>query len=210
MSDELRELVRSDVLSRPAEWCVTRWVLEASPFVFAGLDAAEFWSWKERLAQGIKVDPKDILLTGSASAGVSLSPYKAIKSFDPQSDIDVAVISGYHFDVSWRTLRQLGARFFALPSTQRHAVSEHVNRYIYWGTIATDRLLPILPFAEEWMLTIRELARVEPTRDREIKLRIYRDFASVRAYLLMGVTQLRDNLLASESEEIAGDPEAEQ
>jgi len=52
-----------------------------------------------------------------------------------RSDIDVAVVSHYHFTVAWRYLRQTlsGER---VSTNVRIAWEWHVKRYIYWGTIA--------------------------------------------------------------------------
>ena len=197
MSEEIREELRADLLSQRPDWCATRWVLECSPFVFADYTPSDFWQWKDELARGLNVDSKDILIIGSGAAGVSLSRHKALKSFDNNSDIDVAVISAHHFDVAWRTLRSLGTRRYRLPVEQKNAVDEHVRRYIYWGTIATDRLLPLFPFADSWFSTLSAMRKHPATADRDIKARIYRDFASLRAYLLHSIKRIRDNLLST-------------
>jgi hypothetical protein len=196
MSDAIREAVRSDLLARSSDWCATKWLLEAIPHVFEAVPADQYWDWKNRLAAGLGVDAKNIVVTGSSAVGVSLSPYKGLRSFDGSSDIDVAVISTYHFDVAWRTLRNLGTQRYRITTEQAAAVKEHVNRFIYWGTIATDRLLPLFPFADGWMEALGTMAQTEPTVDRDIKVRIYRDFASLRAYMNMGIKSLQNILIA--------------
>lgn len=196
MSNAIREAVRSDLIARSSDWCARKWLLEATPYVFTSVSSDKYWDWKDTLARGLGVDAKNVVVTGSSAVGVSLSPYKRLRSFDETSDIDVAVISTFHFDVAWRTLRNLGTRRYALTTEQAAALKEHVSRYVYWGTIATDRLLPILPFADVWMETLGKMASIEPTMDRDIKVRIYRDFASLRAYLNMGIKSLQDVLIS--------------
>ena len=197
MSTSIRGDLQNDLLTSPIDLCVTKWVLETSPFAFAGVSREEFWNWKSALAAKIDVDAKNILITGSGAVGVSLNPFKGMKNYDSLSDIDVAVISTYHFDVAWRALRNIGTRRFSLPQSQQRAIDEHVKRYIYWGTIATDRILPLLPFGKEWVIALNEMAQIEPTIDRTIKVRIYRDFASLRAYLVTGLKELRNQLLST-------------
>ena len=174
-----------------------KWLPEGIPAAFGSLTSSDYWEWKDKLATGLGVDAKNVIITGSSAVGVSLSPYKGLRSFGGTSDIDIAVISTYHFDVAWRTLRNLGTQRYRLAPEQASAVKEHVQRYIYWGTVATDRLLPLLPFAEAWMETLLKMARTAPTMDREIKIRIYRDFASLRAYMNTGLRVLRDVLIAA-------------
>jgi hypothetical protein len=199
MSEMIRNALRTDLLARSADWCATRWLLEATPYVFAEIPPEQYWQWKNELAAGLSVDPKNVVLTGSGAVGVSLSPYKQLRSFDSTSDIDVAVISTHHFDLAWRTLRNLGTRRYSLTQQQSLALKEHVNRYIYWGAIATDRLLPILSFAGTWMEVLARMARVAPTIDRDLKVRIYRDFASLRTYINMGMKALQNGLYAGEA-----------
>jgi hypothetical protein len=200
MTQQIISAVKADISAEPPDWCATKWVLEPVPFLFIKMGADNLWRWKAGLAARLEVDPKNILVTGSAAVGVSLNPYKSFKSFDKSSDVDIAVISTYHFDVAWRTLRNLGTRLFDLTASQKNSVHDHMQRYIYWGTIATDRLLPMMPFGNEWIRSLSEFAAVDPVSGREINARIYRDFASLRAYLHLTFRNLRDNVLAPATE----------
>jgi hypothetical protein len=197
----IAEAVRADVVNERPDWCATKWVLEPMPFLFAQADNGELWRWKASLATGLDVDAKNLLISGSAAVGVSLNPYKNFKPFGDHSDIDVAVISAYHFDVAWRALRNLGTRRFRLTPVQMTSLKAHVERHIYWGTVATDQILPILPFAAHWLTAVSQAAMVEPTEGREINVRIYRDFASLRSYLHLTFRKLRDHVLGPDEAE---------
>lgn len=192
MSEKIRSELRADVLKHSPDWCATKWVFEPTPFLFQGLESSVFWEWKSQLAKGLDVDSKNILVTGSAAVGVSLNPNKNMKPFNSDSDIDVGVISTYHFDLAWRSLRNLGTRFFRLGPAQKNALEQHAKNYIYWGTIATDKILSLLPFAGEWQEALSHNGKLYPTEDRDIKVRIYRDFSSLRAYTVLGFRSLRD------------------
>src|SRR5580692_11389498 len=79
------------------------------PHVFAG-DRAAYIAWKRALGAAIDVDPACLTIVGSAAVGCSLNPVQNLKPFDSESDVDVAVISNYHFTVAWRYLRMNSTR----------------------------------------------------------------------------------------------------
>lgn len=168
-------------------------VFDRVPEMFAG-DRELYIGWKRRLAKAIEVDPACLTVVGSAAVGRSLNPTKNFRAFDAQSDIDVAVVSHYHFTVAWRYLRANPTRRMRVDPRTKNAWDEHVTRYIYWGTIATDRLLGVLPFGLEWMRTQTYMSSIDPAQGRAINMRIYNDFESLRSYQVMAVKKLRDQL----------------
>ena len=168
-------------------------VFDRIPAIFSG-GRAQYVAWKRVLGEHIEVDPACITIVGSAAMGVSLNPDKNFKPFDENSDIDVAVISSYHFTTSWRYLRMNGDRRLRVDARTRIAWDEHVKRYIYWGTIATDRLLGILPFGLQWLNATTAMGTTAPTAGRSVNLRIYADYESLRAYQLQSVRARRTSM----------------
>jgi hypothetical protein len=168
-------------------------VFDCVPHVFAG-DRAAYVLWKRALGAAIDVDPACLTIVGSAAVGCSLSPVQSLKPFDSESDVDVAVISNYHFNIAWRYLRMNGMRRLKVDTRTRIAWDEHVNRYIYWGTIATDKLLGVLPFGLEWLKATGGMSLVDPTKGRDINLRIYADYEALRAYQMISVKNVRESL----------------
>ncbi|MBI0325476.1 hypothetical protein [Burkholderia plantarii] len=168
-------------------------LFDCIPAVF-GSSRASFVAWKRALAESLEVDPACIVIVGSAAVGTSLNPHKNFKSFDNKSDIDVAVISSHHFNSAWRYLRMNGARRLKVDNRTRIAWDEHVSKYIYWGTIATDKLLGVLPFGLDWLKAISRAAQMSPTEGRDINLRIYADYDALRNYQINSVRTARDNL----------------
>lgn len=174
---------------------VSKWILEPCPYIFQNKEV-EYYQWKILLGKLIVVDPKDII-TGSAGLGFSLNPYKNYKLFSDSSDIDIAIISHYHFDIAWFELRHLGTKRLRLSPIELASVKEHVTRLIYWGTITTDKILHLLPFSLEWQRAIDEIKRIYPLFTREVNFRIYNDFDSLRAYSFNNLKKLQDNLLGA-------------
>lgn len=189
----MKNLVIEDLVRLEPSVFVSKWILERVPHIF-GADQLRYNEWRRILALGIGVDPCAIVLTGSSSVGISLNPAKDFKEFHRRSDIDVAVVSSYHFEVAWRCLRTLGADYFRLRPETRRSVDEHRRSYIYFGTIATDRILGHLPFGKEWQSALSRMTAITPTESRRITARLYRDFDSLRGYQVDNVRRLGDDV----------------
>ena len=86
-----------------------------------------------------------------------------------------------------------GTRRYAVDQRTKIAWDDHVNKYIYFGTIATDRLLGVLPFGQQWLTATLDMATIDPTIGRSVNLRIYADFDALRAYHVQGVRTLRNS-----------------
>ncbi|HEX6590626.1 MAG TPA: hypothetical protein VF050_01360, partial [Moraxellaceae bacterium] len=144
MEEEKARFIHA-LLSKSPDVIASLWIINRTPIIFSD-DHESFIDWKHTLANLLDVDPSSLVITGSSVFGVSLNPNKNYKFFDKRSDIDIAVISEHHFNVGWRTLRNLGSKIHGLTPTAKQSVHDHVNMYIYWGTIATDKILHLMPF----------------------------------------------------------------
>lgn len=185
--------LRTALLRMTAEAFASRFLLEAIPALFA--NSLEGWiEWKRYLAHQLEVDPCAIRLAGSACVGYSLAPHKMLKPFHSRSDVDVAVVSQHHFDVGWRAIRRLKFSELQYAGKLRTSLDEHRTRLVYWGTIATDQILALLPYAREWALAAQTMAAVAPTTHREINFRVYRDHEALRAYQQQSLRSLQTSL----------------
>ncbi len=192
MSLDVKEQFLRALIDRPLSQVASTWIIERVPYIFReAFD--DFIDWKHELASNLNVDSSSIVLTGSSCVGISLNPNKNFKIFDSDSDVDVAVISDYYFNESWRYLRNSGKWVMNKKGpAARQAVLEHINKYIYWGTIATDRLLPHLPFGKQWQMALDAMSSFPITEGRKVKVRIYKDFESLRSYQINNLNDLRN------------------
>jgi hypothetical protein len=174
---------------------LTHRLLETTPYLF-GEDHAAYVDWRSELGALLGVDPHAIALVGSAALGVSLNPAKNLKPFDAASDVDVAVVSSFHFDVAWQYLRSLGARIYQLPYWVQLEITDRAPNYVYWGAIATDRILGHLPFGADWLVALAAMTNRDPTMGRKVNARLYRDLAGLRSYQLRGLRIARDRLVS--------------
>jgi hypothetical protein len=185
---------KKEITSENISYIASKWIIEKVPFIFAN-DLEKYIFWKEMLSSKISVDSKAIVITGSASVGFSLNPINNLKAFNQESDVDVAIISQYYFDISWYFLRNIGSKRLFLKPKELNSIYDHKTRLIYWGTIATDKIIQILPFGLEWVKALNEMADVEPTKGRTINIRVYKDFEALRAYNIENLKKIRDQLI---------------
>ncbi|TXN64070.1 hypothetical protein FV228_17210 [Methylobacterium sp. WL18] len=187
-----REAIIEDIKTLKPDVFVSRYIFDRCPAVFS--DRHDFIEWKSKLAEKLDVDAASVTLVGSAAIGVSLSPYKDFKLFDKNSDVDVAVVSSYHFNLAWRYLRNNYHNRFKVTSRQRTSWDEHVSKFIYWGTIAADKLLPLMPFAKEWSTASTDASSNPIIADRSVSFRIYSDYEALRSYQVTSVRSLRTSI----------------
>lgn len=129
------DLIKEELERLPTSFFITKWILEHTPYIFDGYET-EYIHWREEIASKLCIDATDIMITGSASLGFSLSPYKNFKLFNEKSDIDVSIISHYYFDIAWHDLLYTSRPI--ISPQMKEALDDHRQRLIYWGTIATD------------------------------------------------------------------------
>ncbi len=188
---QLRELSADDFASRL--------VLDRVPWLFS--DRRQYIDWKTSLALELELDPYMLLVVGSACLGFSLSPFKRFTEFGSRSDIDVAAVSERYFDEAWRWLRDLGPE--NLPERdelEQEMFRWHRRNLVFDGAIATEKLLPRLPFGDRWMSALGHAGNQEPTVGRKINVRIYRDFESLRKYHVTNIRNLKLELIAEEAD----------
>lgn len=182
------------LVARPVDILTSVWIIDRIPLLFNN-DIELYATWRCRLAKGLGVDPSSLITTGSSVFGTSLNPNKNFRLFTDQSDIDIAVVSDFHFSSAWRKLRNLGSDYFKHDAKVKKAINSHKINYIYSGTIATDKILSILPFSKEWRTALDDIQSTAPTNGRSVKVRIYRDLDSLREYHVGNLVSLRDKQL---------------
>ena len=191
-TDELLKNIRNDLLTIPPDVFISKWIMEKTPNIFF-VNEVKYYEWKHKMASRLQIDARDIIITGSACLGYSLNPKKNFKRFSQYSDIDVGIISNYYFDIAWHELRN--QKYYKLNNNMKQALEDHRNRLIYWGTIATDKILPILSFGKLWNEVINEMRSNPPINEREINFRIYKDNKSFRDYQINSVRECQEIIL---------------
>lgn len=191
--------LKNDLTTMQPREFVMHWLFDVVPSIFD--DCVAWTQWKLELASKLDVDASAIVIVGSGCVGFSLNPNKRFREFNDESDIDVAIVSGYHFEIAWRYLRDIGAGLYNCSPAAKESIKEHRNNYLFWATIATDRILPHLqPFGQNWMKALAEISQKSPVSGRAIKVRVYRDTHALVGYHINNVSRLRNELLAAVKE----------
>lgn len=198
-ADQARSEVKKALISERIEHFAARRLFDTVPFIFQ--HPPDCTHWKVGVAELLAVDPCSVFIIGSACSCVSFNPNKNLKVFDEGklSDIDIAVISHFHFELAWRRLREIGAGKYKLDGSGQASLAEHREHHVYWGMFATEKILPVLPFAKEWIHASVEISKKPPMEGREVKFRLYRDSYSFVAYHLNGLKTLRNQLTAAQT-----------
>ena len=181
------------------DFLVSKWVVEKLPHIFNG-NYETFLQTKLKLSKLLNVDSCSIIFVGSSCTGFSLSPHKNFREFNEKSDIDIAIISHYYFDVAWHTIRNVNP--FDYTYEVQESIKEHAAKFIYWGTIATDKILGIMPFAKEWIHAIEEIEKETVFENRKINFRLYQDHEALRAYHLRNFKTNLSTMIGVKSESI--------
>ena len=176
---DIIECFKRDLSTNSFEFVSSKWIFERIPYVFN--DNYElFLNTKLKIAEGIKVDSCSIFFVGSSSVGFSLNPQKNMKPFDEDSDIDIAVVSHYYFDIAWRTIQDIDIT--SIPYSIQTSIKDHRERLIYWETVALEKVLGYMPFAKEWLCVLEKLQQSGIFHNRKVSFRLYRNHEALRRY----------------------------
>lgn len=159
---------------------VSRIVLERLPFAFETKE--QYFHWRHMLAEGLQVDPREIMIVGSAATGRSLSARKQFSVFSKRSDVDIAVISSAYFDRAWHWFRQADPALLGLDTEQHRLFNRHREGYIFDGMIAANVFLSYFPFGWEWNRELQRSQQYLPPglQGRVLSVRIYKDSQALR------------------------------
>jgi hypothetical protein len=182
--------VEADLKALTPDECVRKWYGVSTPHIFHG-NLAAYHDFKGDVAARLAVSHFGVVLIGSAALGVRLTSNRRLASFGVDSDVDVAIISSHHFELGWKWLRELGASRYSLPPRAQDWVKEHESRLVYWGAIASDQLLPHIPFGATWADGLAHALAKTRYSGRFISARIYRDAESLQNTLVHFVKGLR-------------------
>lgn len=166
-------------------------LFEAVPFIF-GSDQPAYLTWRREAARLLEVDPRNLLIVGSGARGFSI---KNGRDFRASSDVDLAVVSSTHFDAAWWFLRTTSIGTLKCTSAQRAHIRDFAPKYVYRGCIATDHVLPLLPFGASWQKAAARLGNELPASigSRVVNFRLYRDIEALRGYQEYSHTKFPEN-----------------
>ena len=189
---------------------IDRNFLRMDPYAFNSTEGNLFPEFVLDAAQAFDVDPNGIYCIGSGAIGLSLNPTNVqlghLKAFAGTSDLDVAVISQFHFDQAWRDLRVLAHTAYT-PSTSNSLRDklDHQRSRLFDGAIVANKLMARLTFGAQWhphrlRLQLEWCDRLNLRG--HVNLWIYRDYWSVRSYVAEGIQKCMEKLRSFDDDSV--------
>lgn len=176
------------------DW-VDRNFLRGDPYAFRHGSYQEFVF---QCGASFGVDPNAVFCLGSGAIGLSLNPSKIsdgqLKPFDEQSDLDVALISDYHFELAWRELRHQAHPAYGPTDSGLQAHLSWQRKRLFDGAILTNLLLPLLSFGPAWQLgliQVEQTAAEQVGREISVHFWVFRDYWSVRSTVARSLLDCR-------------------
>ena len=174
-----KENIVADLKSLSVDDFITVRIFDSLPYVFRD-QYSDYIAWRRLVANELQIDPRDIVITGSAAIGYSMNPNKNFNEFKIESDVDVCIISDLFFNIAWHDIRFLDLH--GLSPKLCSYIKCHKEHYIFLETIATDKILPLLSFGSKWNQIMSKKRDFPELEGHDINFRIYRNMCSIREY----------------------------
>ena len=187
------EAFRKVIQTEGLELTVNSLLLQGPVFYF-GKDYKKYFHFRNRLSEKLNVHTNDIAIVGSARLGFSLNQEKSGKSFDKDSDIDVAVVSKNLFERAWSELISIGEKkFYELLPKERSNLRE-CQSDIYWGYISPDRVPGGTGFSRWWWAIFEELSDCSEYEKRKIRGRLFESWKRAQMHYCYSIQKLLKTL----------------
>jgi hypothetical protein len=152
-----------------------------------------YFKLRSLIADQFQLHPSAVVLVGSCRTGFSIVPKKRYREAQPNSDLDVAIVSQERFDFYWDAV-------FAYSvidrAWKRSGEYRQFVRMLFDGWI-DPRGLPNVPRFEQatyWAAFFDSLMRSRQFGPRRISARLYRTWSRLEAYQERAVRQCIANL----------------
>jgi hypothetical protein len=196
MEDFLAELSALPDDETLLDFCRRR-TLHGTPAVFAGRED-DYYDFRKRIAQKFEINFHEVFITGSAKLG--FSPHKR-KSFDYDSDIDVAIISAELYD---RVMSSIHKYQMELRDNRKAVSSEELrgyHKFLEYGAIGWMRpdLLPtsfrINQLKSDWFDFFDSISNGKSkVGNYKVTAGAFKSYFHLEQYTLSGLSSLRTKL----------------
>jgi len=179
------------------------------PWIFKG-DNNRYTSWRDEIANIVKINASDVFIVGSAATGYSLSPLKAGRPFRfptelnrLPSDIDLALVCPHLFTIAWNEMIKLDRKRVLSKHVGHHwedtwTKLEHARVNIYWGFFPSQLAAPGTTTARRLRMVFSATSRNKPFLGHRVSARLYRRYEDMMAYHLYSIRALKERLERSE------------
>jgi len=171
-----------------------KYMLHGTPHVFTGRDD-DYYEFRKRISNNFRIPFHEIYIMGSAKLG--FSPRKETV-FDFDSDIDVAIISGFLFE---EIMRQIAA-FQRQYRTARRAIQEReLNmyhdflEYVALGWIRPDKLpvsFKMRTLKDEWFEFFTSISHGKSeVGNYKVSAGVFKSYEHLEEYIVAGFRDIK-------------------
>jgi hypothetical protein len=186
---------RSAIASmNPLDFCRSH-LFDGEAWLFthgSGLETpGSYHDFRVSVANAINTNPNNVAIIGSAKYGFSMSPAKAMRKFNEESDVDVVIVSQELFETVWTDIRT------AIYNGYSHLKGLHSNQIILRFVVLESAKRYSTTYLRTTARIVESLARslnLETRIQQPFKFRIYGSWSDVELYHSDGVSRLRDAL----------------
>lgn len=139
---------------------------------------------REAVAQNFGIHPNHVIVVGSAKLGYSISPTKALKPFDSESDLDLAVVDGLLFDGFWEQMHAIRQTAISWPEFG------DFRKYHFNGWMRPDKL-PVAAIRNEWFDFFTGLQKAGVGGGLPIRAGLYKSWYFLEAYQAVGAAMIQ-------------------
>ena len=182
------------------DFCRKR-VIHGIPYVFEGRED-DYYEFRKRISEKFEVSFHEVYITGSAKLGFS---YYKDKSFDLDSDIDVAIVSSESFERIMEFIRkyQMDLREARKTINENELNMYHeFLEYIALGWIRPDKLplsFQVKELKDDWFEFFKSLSNGKSeVGNYKINAGIFKSYFHLESYLVEGMTTAKYSLNVSE------------
>lgn len=189
----MTQLESQDTAEKQYDFC-RKLVLHGTPHVFHGRED-DFYEFRKRIANKFNIPFHEVYITGSAKLG--FSPYKQ-KTFDYDSDIDVAIISSNLFEKIMKDI----SKFQTCFRKARHVVREselemyhHFLEYVALGWIRPDKLpvsFQMKTFKNDWFTFFDGISYGKSEiGNYKVNAGVFKSYQHLEDYIVNGLSELK-------------------
>lgn len=169
-------------------------ILHGTPFVFENRDE-DFYEFRKRIGEKFSIPFYEVYITGSAKLG--FSPFKR-KSFDLDSDIDIALVSPTLFELIMSDIAEYQMQF----KKNRRVVRDQELRmyhdfleYVALGWIRPDKLpvsFQMKAFKDDWFEFFRDISNGKSeVGNYQVNAGVFKSYGHLEDYTFSGVKDLK-------------------
>jgi predicted nucleotidyltransferase len=175
-----------------------KYVLHGTPFVFSDRDD-DFYDFRKMIANKFSISFHEVYITGSAKLG--FSPFKK-KTFDYDSDIDVALISPLLFESIMKDIARYQMRFRKnrdVVSKDELSMYHDFLEYVALGWIRPDKLpisFQMKAFKTDWFCFFRDISNGKSeVGNYKVAAGVFKSYGHLENYIVSGLIDIRKSFI---------------